>query len=60
MGGRRVAYRILVGGDPMERHHLEDLGKDGRIILKRIFKKWAGEAGTGFIRLRIGTGGGHL
>jgi hypothetical protein len=26
-------------GDIMERYHLEDLGVNGRIILKRIFKK---------------------
>jgi hypothetical protein len=32
---------------------------DGRILLKRIFKKWEG-AWTGFIRLRIKTGGGLL
>jgi hypothetical protein len=35
---RRAAYRVLVG-DPRERAHLEDLGVDGRIILKRFFEK---------------------
>jgi hypothetical protein len=33
---------------------------DGRIILKWILKKWDGEAWTGLIWLRIGTGGGLL
>ena len=35
---------------------MEDLGVHGRIILKRIFQKWDGEAWTGLIWLRIGTG----
>ena len=39
MGDRSVAYRVLVG-DLRDRDHLEDLGIDGRIILKWIFKKW--------------------
>jgi hypothetical protein len=41
-----------------ERGHLKDLGMDGVIILKLIFKKWDRVACTGLIWLRIGTGGG--
>jgi len=29
-------------GDLRKRDHLNDIGIDGRIILKRIFKKWNG------------------
>ena len=35
---RRAAYWALVG-DLRERAHLEDLGVDGRVILKWFFKK---------------------
>jgi hypothetical protein len=40
--------------------HLEDLGKDGRIILKLILNKWDLGKWNGFSSLRVGTSGGHL
>ena len=46
-------------GDLRERNHFEDLGVDGSIVLKWILKKWDGEAWTGLIWLRRGTGGRH-
>jgi hypothetical protein len=48
MGDRRGVYKVLVG-KPEGKHHLEDLGADGRVVSKRIFKKWDGEAWTGLI-----------
>jgi hypothetical protein len=46
-------------GNLVERHHLEDPGGNGTIILKWVFENWDG-AWAESIWLRIGTGGGLL
>jgi len=38
----RGAHRDVVG-KPEGKNHLDDLGIDGRIILKWMFKMWHGE-----------------
>ena len=50
-----VTERFL-WGELRERDHLEDLGVDGRMILKCILKNWDGEAWISFIWLRRRTG----
>jgi hypothetical protein len=50
----RCAYRVLVG-KPEGKRNLEDLDVDTRIILKWVFKKWAGWPWTGIIWIRIET-----
>jgi hypothetical protein len=47
-------------GKLRERVHLEDTSVDGRIILRRIFRKWDVGAWNGLFWLGIGTVGGHL
>jgi hypothetical protein len=44
-------------GNLKEEDVLGDLDASGKIIIKWIFKGWDGEEGTGFIWLRIVTGG---
>jgi len=58
--GRVEACTGFWWGNLRERDHLGDPCIDGRIILRWIFRKWNVEPWTGLIRLRTGTGGGHL
>jgi len=47
-------------GSLREGNHWGDPDIDGRITLRRTFRKWEGVVGTGRSWLRIGTGGVHL
>jgi hypothetical protein len=59
MEGKRGVYRDLVW-KPERKVHLEDLGLDGKIILRWILRKWNNWAWSGSIWLRIRKGHGHL
>jgi hypothetical protein len=58
--GRGEAYKEFGWENLRERDHWGDPDVDGRIILRRIFRKWDVGVLTGFGWLRIGTGGGQL
>jgi len=51
MGQRRGSYRVSVGRSE-RKNHLQDRSIDGRMIMRWIFNKWAGEAGTRLIWFR--------
>ena len=54
----RDVYRVLVGKP--EADHLGDPDRDGRIILKWIFRKWDVGVWTRSSWVRKGTGGEHF
>jgi hypothetical protein len=58
--GRGEACTRFWWGNLRERDHWGDLGLDGRIILRWIFRKWDVGVWTGLGWLRIETGGGHF
>jgi hypothetical protein len=58
-GVRISVYRVWCG-NLKERDYLGGAEVDGRIILRRIFRKWDVGIWTGSSWLRIETGGGHL
>ena len=60
IGEGRGMHRVLVGKPEGRRPLGRDPDVDGRITLRRTFRKWKGVLGTGWSWLRIGTGGGHL
>jgi hypothetical protein len=58
--GRGEVYTGFRWGNLRERDHLGDSGIDGKIILRRNFRKWDEGAWIELIWLRLGTGGGHF
>ena len=57
---RGEVYTEFWWGNLRERDRLEDLGVDGKTILRWIFRKWDVRVWTASNWLRIRTGGGHL
>jgi len=58
--GRVEVYTGFWSGKPRERDHLEDPGRDGRIILGWLSRKWDVGVWTGSNWLKIGTDCGQL
>ena len=58
--GRREVCTGFWWGSLKEEDHWGDPDVDGRMVLRRTFRKWEGRLGTGWSWLRTGTDGGHL
>jgi hypothetical protein len=58
--GTAEVYTGFWCGNLKERDHLEDPGRDGRIILKWTFREWDVGVWTGLSWVRKGTGGEHF
>jgi hypothetical protein len=58
--GKEEGYTGFWCGNMKGREHLEDPDVDGKIILRRILRKWEGVVGTGWSWLSIGTFGGYV
>jgi hypothetical protein len=56
IGKRKKLHAWFWWGNPREEVHLDDLGVDGRIILKFILQNRIGVLWTGLIWLRLGRG----
>jgi len=59
-GGEDRRIQGFRWGNLRERHYLEDIGVNGRIILRWMLRQWNLGAWTGSSWHRIGTHGGHL
>jgi hypothetical protein len=59
LGDGRDVYRVWCE-NLRERDNWGDRGIEGRIILRRIFRKWGVGVWTGLSWLRIVTDGGYL
>ena len=62
-GGEESRIHVYDGGNLVERAHLEEVeevGVDGKLICRSIFRKTDVGAWVRLMCRRIGTGGGHL